>query len=453
MAAKNSPGSGGPSPRVSADVSRTSTDKPPSERAAEEPQDSAVETTEPASSTMAMLTVAAEKNIETTDTEEKIEEKEEEPDNDISQNDEPPKPQVADSVNSANVPVQKIELPLADVAQLTQDIDEIKKRQEEEIMEYIEKIDSLEAKVKYLSNNAAEAAKSSATEAPAGSAERKLAEKDEKIALLMQEGQKLSTTEQKLRLTLKKLRSQVADSEKQAEELKKGKEKAEADTVALRNKMESEDTNKIKEEAKKATAALQKEIDGLKTEKAAKEEAMKKQDQDAKAAAERTATTHSQALIKAVTAEREKHKALEDTISTLRSEKDSIAEKARQETVESREKLERVTERGRATEEELKHELASLEGKLEAMRTTAEEAFSGSGEDGQLKLLRQIETLQSQYASASDNWQGIEASLLTKVSTLEKERDEAQRRESEMRKKAREAVSLGNVLYQQKRKY
>jgi molecular chaperone GrpE (heat shock protein) len=63
--------------------------------------------------------------------------------------------------------------------------------------------------------------------------------------------------------------------------------------------------------------------------------------------------------------------------------------------------------------------------------------------------MRQIETLQSQYATASDNWQGIEASLLAKAANLEKERDEAQRRESEMRKKARDAVStdpIGKLL-------
>jgi hypothetical protein len=75
------------------------------------------------------------------------------------------------------------------------------------------------------------------------------------------------------------------------------------------------------------------------------------------------------------------------------------------------------------------------------MRSVAEEASSGSGGEGQIKLIRQIETLQSQYATASGNWQGIEASLLAKVANLEKERDDAQRRESEMRKKARDAVS------------
>jgi chromosome segregation ATPase len=142
-----------------------------------------------------------------------------------------------------------------------------------------------------------------------------------------------------------------------------------------------------------------------------------------------------------VAAEKEKQKELEDSVAALRTEKDSISDKLRQETIEWREKYERAVERARTVETDLKHELRGMESKLEAMRTAAEEASSGTGGEAQVKLLRQIETLQSQYATASDNWQGIEASLLAKVSDLEKEKDEAQRRESEMRKKARDAVS------------
>jgi hypothetical protein len=75
------------------------------------------------------------------------------------------------------------------------------------------------------------------------------------------------------------------------------------------------------------------------------------------------------------------------------------------------------------------------------MRFQAEEASSGAGGDSQAKLLRQVETLQTQYSIASENWQGIESTLLARIGNLEKERDEALQRESDMRKKAREAVS------------
>jgi TATA element modulatory factor len=67
---------------------------------------------------------------------------------------------------------------------------------------------------------------------------------------------------------------------------------------------------------------------------------------------------------------------------------------------------------------------------------------TGETSDAQANLLRQIETLQTQYAVASENWQGIEETLLSRVSSLEKERDELSARESQIRKKAREVVSF-----------
>jgi TATA element modulatory factor len=319
--------------------------------------------------------------------------------------------------------------------------EELQSRHQEEVQEYIERIDSLQSKLQYLSQSAADSAKEAASAAEAGSAERRLAEKDEKIALLLQEGQKLSSTEGKYRITIKKLRQQITDGEKQSEELKKAKDKVLAELEVVKKRQDSdEEKAKRQEEARKAAASLQKEIDSLKKDRSIKEEQLKKMEQDAKKRAEQAETAHAEALSKALATERQKQKELEDALGTVRTEKDALADQARLETIDWREKLDRAAERSRTVEAELKHELRNMESKLEAMRTAAEEATSGSGGEAQLKLLRQIETLQSQYATASDNWQGIEASLLAKVANLEKERDEAQRRESEMRKKAREAV-------------
>jgi TATA element modulatory factor len=85
-------------------------------------------------------------------------------------------------------------------------------------------------------------------------------------------------------------------------------------------------------------------------------------------------------------------------------------------------------------------EQATLESKLESFRARAEEASSSDQGDVQAKLLRQIETLQSQYAAASQNWQGIESSLLSRITNLEKERDDIANRESDVRRKLREAT-------------
>jgi len=76
------------------------------------------------------------------------------------------------------------------------------------------------------------------------------------------------------------------------------------------------------------------------------------------------------------------------------------------------------------------------------MRVRAEEVSSGSSGDMQAKLLRQIETLQTQYSVASENWRGIEGSLLARITNLETERDEIAKREGDVRRKARTTVCI-----------
>jgi hypothetical protein len=86
--------------------------------------------------------------------------------------------------------------------------------------------------------------------------------------------------------------------------------------------------------------------------------------------------------------------------------------------------------------------IKAMERQLELLRARAEEVSSGSGGDAHAKILRQVETLQTQYAIACDNWQGIESSLLVRVVSLEKERDDLAKKEGEIRRKAREMVYI-----------
>ena len=81
-----------------------------------------------------------------------------------------------------------------------------------------------------------------------------------------------------------------------------------------------------------------------------------------------------------------------------------------------------------------------LESRLEVQRVRAEEASSGDLSEGQVKLLRQIEILQTQYSVATENWRGIEGSLLSRIANLEAERNEVTTKEVELRRKLREAV-------------
>ncbi|KAM3439049.1 hypothetical protein MY4824_002853 [Beauveria thailandica] len=321
----------------------------------------------------------------------------------------------------------------------------LKASHQQQVQEYVERIDSLESKLQYLARSATETAQKAANAAPSGSMESKLAGKDEKIALLMEEGQKLAAGEQKYRTIIKKLRQQVTDSEKQNEELKKTKDKAIADAEALRTRLDSsEEQEKQQEQMRRATVGLQKELDSLKKEKTARDYTMRNLERELKTKTEEA--SKAAALSDDLATKREKLKTQEESFMILRAEKDALEVKVSQDGIEWSEKLDRAVERGRTAQNELRVEMKAMEAKLELMRTQAEEATSGPGGEVQVKLLRQIETLQSQYASASNNWQSMESSLLAKVSNLEKERDEARKRESEMRKKARDSTTRARTL-------
>lgn len=83
------------------------------------------------------------------------------------------------------------------------------------------------------------------------------------------------------------------------------------------------------------------------------------------------------------------------------------------------------------------------------MRARTEEASSASTGDSRAKLMRQIEIMQSQYSVASENWQGIESSLQTRLTAMEKERDDASRAEADSRKRARESANANRRLQEQ----
>jgi len=330
--------------------------------------------------------------------------------------------------------------------QLETELDEIRRQHQEETHDYIEKIDALQSKLQYLSREATDAARKAIQTAPAGSVEKKLAEKDQQIAQLMEEGKNLGVTEQKHRSILKKLRSKMAEEEKEINELKAFKSKAEAEleTLRIRAKRATE-LEKSQDALQKRANQAQRDLDAARAEAASKDKTISELKSQLSAASNDAEATTAKLNEETLTKERRKVSDLEEQVAALQVEKNLVADRAKLQANELKEKAERAAERARIVEVEMKSEVQIMESKLEAMRIRAEEASSGAIGDSQAKLLRQVETLQSQYSIASENWQGIEASLLARVASLEKDRDEALQRESDMRKKAREAVSLTNV--------
>ncbi|KZZ95768.1 M protein repeat protein [Ascosphaera apis ARSEF 7405] len=282
-----------------------------------------------------------------------------------------------------------------------------------EMHEYIEKIDALQSKLKYLAQQAAESAKSAAASAAPGSIEKKLREKDEQIANLMQEGNKLSKTELENRATIKKLRQFIAERNKAHMQLQ---DKVENYEDELEKK--DEELSSLKEAEKKNISELNEQLSKA----------------NAKAGqAEQAAQT------KSLEAERRKAQEAQDDLTQLKLEKEISDNKFEREIKELKDSVEHEKEKSRLLEIELDAERAALEQKMETLRSQAEEASSSASGDAHAKLLRQVETLQSQYSIASENWQRIEGSLVARISAVEKERDEMEKNENEVRKKLREA--------------
>ena len=75
---------------------------------------------------------------------------------------------------------------------------------------------------------------------------------------------------------------------------------------------------------------------------------------------------------------------------------------------------------------------------------------AGVTTDAQAKLLRQMENMQTQYAVANENWHGIESSMSTRISELQKERDELSLRETELKKRARQLVKQFFIVLEMK---
>ena len=333
------------------------------------------------------------------------------------------------------------------IEQMQSDYEAAELRRQEETHIYLERIDALQSKLQYLTKEATEVAKNASAEAQSGSTEHKMAVKDEKIALLIEEGEKLSQTELKHMSIIKKLRAKSTEEDKLVADLKRTAEKNEKSAREAQERAKRAETaEKRAVERLKSLGKIEKDLENVRGERDAKDLLV----QDLQIQLSQATSAAKEAEFKANTealAEEKRHVAdLTDELSSIKVEKELAQKHHQSELRELKEKTEREKERARVAEIERQGEQSILESRLEAYRARAEEASAGQTGDVQAKLLRQIETLQNQYAVASENWQGIEGSLMSRVATLEKERDDIARREADTRRKARENVgsSFGN---------
>ncbi|KAF3199141.1 hypothetical protein TWF106_008543 [Orbilia oligospora] len=327
----------------------------------------------------------------------------------------------------------------ATISQLREDLTTCESRRAEEASAASERIDSLEEKLKYLAKESVEEARKRIQTGGSSALEKELAKRDERIALLLEEGERLSKIELKHMNNIKRLRAKAQEDEKTAAEAKRKQEKAEKEASDLKEK-----TRKAVEAEKRANERLRTmnrlEVDNetLKRERDILQISTSDLKLQLAKAVARADDAESKVQTEALEAERKLTADLREKLEKAQNDATADKERSKSEIWTLQSKLERDGDRAKAVELELKNEVSMLETKLEIMRARAEEASTGTSGHTHAKLLRQIETLQSQYAVASENWQGIEASLMTRLTNVEKERDELSRKEGDVRKKARE---------------
>ncbi|KAF3099566.1 hypothetical protein TWF569_000762 [Orbilia oligospora] len=325
------------------------------------------------------------------------------------------------------------------ISQLRDDLATCESRRAEEASAASERIDSLEEKLKYLAKESVEEARKRIQTGGSSALEKELAKRDERIALLLEEGERLSKIELKHMNNIKRLRAKAQEDEKAAAEAKRKQEKAEKEASDLKEK-----TRKAVEAEKRANEKLRTmnrlEVDNesLKRERDILQISTSDLKLQLAKAVARADDAESKVQTEALEAERKLTADLREKLEKAQNDATAEKERSKSEIWTLQSKLERDGDRAKAVELELKNEVSMLETKLEIMRARAEEASTGTSGHTHAKLLRQIETLQSQYAVASENWQGIEASLMTRLTNVEKERDELSRKEGDVRKKARE---------------
>lgn len=239
---------------------------------------------------------------------------------------------------------------------------------------------SLHEKIRNLSTTSAAIPASSSVSAQV------LKEKDDKIAQLLKEGENLSMRELKYTNTIKKLKASESDYDREIQRLSKR-----VDSLEAEKKSSKDETKRLKDSEQQLSVkskTLQIQLDN-----------------------------EREALQEEINRNKELSKKIEELSQVLIQEKNQAFNTIN----ELKRSLEKEKQKAKTSKEDSLAEINRLEGKIEQLRYQSEnaQAHTTTDDESYLKLIRQHDTLQSQYTSATENWQSIEASLMSRISNYE----------------------------------
>ena len=247
----------------------------------------------------------------------------------------------------------------AQLAQLRGDNEAQEVQRQEEVHNYLERIDALQAKLSYLASEAASNARSSAEAAPADSLEKKLAAKDEQIALLLEEGQKLSKAEVTQSTTLRKLRVKIADDGRVIADLRRklaAADKSSADKAETLTRLETG----VKEAGGKLVrlARAEREVEELKKVRDTRDAQIKSLQEQLDSAQSKAKSDEREATAKALEAERKVAQSLKDDLVSVKLEKQLADDKKQAELKAASDERDRQRERHAEVEGTLRNEIS-----------------------------------------------------------------------------------------------
>ena len=244
------------------------------------------------------------------------------------------------------------------LAQMRSDYESAELRRQEETHVYLERIDALQAKLQYLTNEAIANARKATSDGQGGVAEAKLAAKDEKIALLMDEGQKLSQMELRHLSTIRNLRAKSIEDTKQLSHARKtvndyqnalqvAEERGKQVEMVERNEVErSKILQRVEKELEKSRAENQ-SFTTLIVE-------LRQQVAQAKASYNPEDTNIYRNMLES---EQSLVSGLRDDLASMKIEKELAVERHRARVQEMHDKTERERERMKITNQELRGEI------------------------------------------------------------------------------------------------
>jgi hypothetical protein len=219
----------------------------------------------------------------------------------------------------------------------------------------LEYIESLQAKVDFLTNELLRNSQSKDEDLDADAQSTRLALKDEKIALLLQEGHKLSQNELRLSNSLKKLRSKSVEDDNSLKRLQLANEKLEATKRSLSTDILRLEGSKTEEQRR--LASMEGEFERLRADYSAKTSTLRmfeKQPSESKISDDAAAIGDLQ---RQLGREREVVVHVKEELSTLQLEQKLALDRHRSKVCELQDLLDFEKERSRTTDLELRAEI------------------------------------------------------------------------------------------------